>query len=237
MTTVRLISRMRADLRAGCVRVWSKQWPRFMLLALIGFVVHLPALQGEMVWDDSYLIRDNPFIKSPLFIFEAFRHYLFLDSYSAHYRPVQNLSFIVDYFFWNSNVYGFHLTNLLLHIASGLLLYLLLRKLFTSFRPVESDDGNNSAWSLGAFFVALLWIVHPVHSAAVDYISGRADSLAFFFACAGWLLFIRARKSTRLAAQTALYTLAALSGLLALCSREIACRLDSALSVPSHLFR
>ena len=83
--------------------------------------------------------RDNPFIKSPLFIFEAFRHYLFLDSYSAHYRPVQNLSFIVDYFFWNNNAYGFHLTNLLLHIASGLLLYLLLRKLFTSFRPVESD--------------------------------------------------------------------------------------------------
>ncbi len=62
-----------------------------------------------------------------------------------------------------------------------------------------------------------------MHSAAVDYISGRADSLAFFFACAGWLLFIRARKSTRLVAQTALYALAALSGLLALCSREIAC--------------
>ena len=72
-----------------------------MVLALIGFVVHLPSLQGEMVWDDSFLVTRNPFIKSPLFIFEAFRHYLFLDFYSAHYRPVQNLSFIVDYFFWN----------------------------------------------------------------------------------------------------------------------------------------
>jgi tetratricopeptide (TPR) repeat protein len=223
MTSFRLIPQIRANLRAGCVRVWSKQWPRFMLLALIGFVVRLPALQGEMIWDDSYLIRDNPFIKSPLLIFEAFRHYLFLDSFAAHYRPAQNLSFIVDYFFWNENTYGFHLTNILLHIASGLLLYLLLGKLFTSFRPAESNNGNNSAWSVGAFFVALLWIVHPVHSAAVDYISGRADSLAFFFACAGWLLFLRARKSTRLAAQTALYTLAAFSGLLALCSREIAC--------------
>jgi protein O-mannosyl-transferase len=223
MTSVRLVPRLRADLRAGCVRVWSKQWPRFTLLALIGFVVRLPALQGEMVWDDSYLIRDNPFIKSPLLIFEAFRHYLFLDSFAAHYRPVQNLSFVVDYFFWNANPYGFHLTNLLLHVASGLLLYLLLGKLFTSFRPADPDNGNNSAWSLGAFFVALLWIVHPVHSAAIDYVSGRADSLAFFFACAGWLLFIRARNSPRLVAQTALYTLAAFSGLLALCSREIAC--------------
>ena len=69
----------------------------------IGFVVHLPSLSGEMVWDDSFLARDSPFIKSPLFILEAFRHYLFLDSFSAHYRPVQNLSFIVDYFFWNGN--------------------------------------------------------------------------------------------------------------------------------------
>ena len=133
MTSVRLIPRIRADLRAGCVRVCSKQWPRFITLALFGFVVHLPALQGEMVWDDSFLVRDNPFIKSPLLIFEAFRHYLFLDFYSTHYRPVQNLSFIVDYFFWNTNVYGFHLTNILLHIASALLLYLLLGKLFRLF--------------------------------------------------------------------------------------------------------
>ena len=223
MTSVRLIPRIRADLRASCVRVCSKRWPRFIILALIGFVVRLPALQGEMVWDDSFLVRDNPFIKSPLFIFEAFRHYLFLDFYSAHYRPVQNLSFIADYFFWNGNPYGFHLTNLLLHIASGLLLYLLLGKLFASLRGVEADDGNSSAWSLGAFFVALLWIVHPVHSAAIDYISGRADSLAFSLACAGWLLFIRARKSTRPGVQIALYALATFSGLLALCSREIAC--------------
>ena len=213
---------IRAEQFSRLVQLREKQWPRFTVLALIGFVVRLPALQGEMVWDDSFLVRDNPFIKSPLFIFEAFRHYLFPDFFSAHYRPVQNLSFIVDYFFWNGNAYGFHLTNVLLHIASGLLLYLLLGKLFTSLRPVESEDGNKSALSLGAFFVALLWIVHPVHSAAVDYISGRADSLAFLFACAGWLLYIRARKSTRLVAQTALYILAALSGLLALCSREIA---------------
>ena len=110
--------------------------------AIIGFLVRLPALQGEMVWDDSYLVRDNPFIKSPLLILEAFRHHLFLDSYSAHYRPVQNLSFIVDYFFWNGNLYGFHLTNLILHIASGLLLYLFLGKLFPSYRAAETDNGR-----------------------------------------------------------------------------------------------
>src|SRR5205814_6269143 len=52
----------------------------------LAFVVHAPALQGERIWDDTYLARDNPFIKSPLLILETFRHYLFLDSFSAHYR-------------------------------------------------------------------------------------------------------------------------------------------------------
>ena len=80
---------IRAEQFSRLVQLREKQWPRFMVLALIGFVVRLPALQGEMVWDDSFLVRDNPFIKSPLFIFEAFRHYLFLDSFSAHYRPVR----------------------------------------------------------------------------------------------------------------------------------------------------
>ena len=209
---------LRDQFRACC----AQQWPRYFFLAVIGFIVHFPGLQGEMVWDDSFLIRDNPFIKSPLLVFEAFRHYLFLDSYSAHYRPVQNLSFMVDYFFWNGNTYGFHLTNVLLHIGSGLLLCRLLEKLFASLRPTEPVTASGFNSSAAAFFVALVWIVHPVHSAAIDYISGRADSLAFLFACAGWLLFLHGRKSTRLPAQIAWYAAAALSGLLALCSREIA---------------
>jgi protein O-mannosyl-transferase len=181
----------------------------------------MPALQGELVWDDQYLAHDNPFIKSPLLILEAFRHYLFLDSFSAHYRPVQNISFIFDYMLWNTNTYGFHLTNVLLHVLSGILLYFLLRKLFLIMYVSSSD--RHAVASVAGFVIALLWIVHPVHSAAVDYISGRADSLAFMFACGGWLivLFARETKSGRL--RLACYGFAAISGLLSLCSREIAC--------------
>jgi tetratricopeptide (TPR) repeat protein len=76
---------------------------------------------------------------------------------------------------------------------------------------------------LAAFLIALLWSVHPVHSAAVDYISGRADSLAFLFAAAGWLLVFRGRTRKVGTARWLCYSLAALSGLVALLSREIAC--------------
>jgi tetratricopeptide (TPR) repeat protein len=62
-----------------------------------------------------------------------------------------------------------------------------------------------------------------VHSAAVDYISGRADSLTFFFASGAWLLLLAARTRNSITARFACYLLAALSLLLALCSRESAC--------------
>ena len=186
-----------------------------ILAVLFGFTVHMPALQGQLVWDDQYLAHDNPFIKSPILILEAFRHYLFLDSFSAHYRPVQNLSFIFDYAFWNTNTYGFHLTNVLLHLTSGILLCFLLRRLF---RPW----GGETTTSLAALLVALLWIVHPVHSAAVDYISGRADSLAFTFGCGGWLLVLCGRGRQSRFARFSCWALAGASGMLALCSREIA---------------
>jgi tetratricopeptide (TPR) repeat protein len=208
----------------------DRNWCRCLLLTLIGVIVHSSALQGQRIWDDEYLAHDNPFIKSPLLILESFRHYLFLDSFSAHYRPVQNLSFIIDYFFWNTDEFGFHLTNVLLHVGSGILLYFLLRQLFASLwlrgipPAVRERASRRLPWiSRGAFLIALLWLVHPVHSAAVDYISGRADSLAFFFAAAGWLLFRRAQCITRAGGRASIYFLAAICGLLALLSRETGC--------------
>src|SRR5256714_11417153 len=192
--------------------LWQRTWMRSTLLALFGFAVHFPSLQGQLIWDDLYLARDNPFIKSPLLVLESFRHHLFLDSFSAHYRPVQNISYIFDYLIWNTDPYGFHLSNVLWHVGSGILLYLLLARLLKGF----IGDSRRSFVSIAAFFAALLWVVHPVHSAAVDYISGRADSLAFFFACGSWLLYLRGRDAKRPAVRGLLFLLAALSLLLAL---------------------
>jgi len=49
-----------------------------------------------------------------------------------------------------------------------------------------------------ALLVALVWIVHPIHNAAVAYISGRADSLAAVFALSAWLLLLKALDSGHL---------------------------------------
>src|SRR2546429_3179383 len=210
---------------AGIIAFSGKQWPRYFLLGAIGFIIRLPAIQGGLIWDDIILTRDNPFIKSPLLALETFRHYLFLDSLSGHYRPVQNLSYMFDYFFWNTDPAGFHLSNILLHVAAGLLLYRLLTHLFGKRAGLWNSDepGSARAGALAAFIISGIWMVHPVHSAAIDYISGRADSLAFVFSAGSWLLVVRARIAKARWLKGIFYLLAALAAVLALCSREIAC--------------
>lgn len=211
-------------------RYLRADWLHYTIVFVVGFLVRARGLTGQRIWDDQYLSLANPFIKSPLLILESFRHYLFLESYSSHYRPVQNISYLFDYFFWNTDPYGYHLTNVLLHAGSGVLLYFLLRKLLTSLwlrdTPVavrERLQKRVPGFSIAAFFIALLWSVHPVHSAAVDYISGRADSLAFLLAAAGWLFVFRGRAGKKAATRWIWFGAAAFSGLLALLSREIAC--------------
>src|SRR5262249_44485797 len=108
-TTVEPASRPRLVRRIG--QFLGSHWFRAAILFSCAIVIHFPALTGEMIWDDDYLAKANPFIKSPLLSVEAFRHHLYLDSHSEHYRPVQNLSMMVDYFFWSDNPYGFHLSN------------------------------------------------------------------------------------------------------------------------------
>ena len=200
--------------------VFGKLWVKLALLVVAAFAVHVPSLQGQLIWDDSYLVGENPFFRSPIFSLEVFRHYLYLDSSSNHYRPVQNLSYMLDYLIWNGDVYGYHLSNVLWHAAAGALLYLLLRKLLVSG---TEDENRQRRLELGGFLVALVWVLHPVHSAAVDYISGRADSLAFAFCCAAWLTYLRGTRCQLLFSRVAAYTAAALLLLLGLCAREIAC--------------
>ena len=192
----------------------SRRLVVFCILLLSALLVYAPALQGDLLWDDFYLIRENPFFKSPVFLLEVFRHWLFLDSFSVYYRPVQNWSYMADYWIWDANPFGYHLTNILLHAFGGYLLYRLLCRLLPRLAPSATDAA--------AFFVAWIWVIHPVHNAAVAYISGRADSLAAVFALLGWLAYLEGRSALSKGKRVTLFALAPVCALLALCSKEIA---------------
>ena len=100
---------------------------------LFGFFLYGNSTQGKFVWDDSFLVSNNPHIMSLTKIPQLFtedvgagvnRQYNF-------YRPLQMLSFALDYFFWKDNVFGFHLTNIFIHVLVAISIFFLVRILFT----------------------------------------------------------------------------------------------------------
>jgi tetratricopeptide (TPR) repeat protein len=189
------------------------------LILMACILAYGPVLHGKFLWDDLYLVGTNPFFRSPRFVLEVFRHYLFLDSFSVYYRPVQNLSYIVDYAIWNREEFGYHLSNILFHAASAFLLCLVVRRILKSL-GTKPEEGRMEGFADGAgFFVGLLWAVHPIHNAAVAYVAGRADSIAMMFALAGWLLFLNERRGWRGITAMALAPVCLLA---ALCAKEIA---------------
>jgi tetratricopeptide (TPR) repeat protein len=193
----------------------------FVLLAAV-LAAYAPALNGQFLWDDTALVRNNAFIRSPVLALEAFRHTLF-DGSSNFYRPAQTLSYIADYWTWDFDPFGYHLTNILLHALDAGLLFLVLRRWLPRLVPAAGPARRHAdvcGWI--ALGLALVWALHPVHSAAVAYVSGRADTLAMFFCLLAWLAGEAALAGGRRAGVIGWSAAAFGCLLLGLCSKEIA---------------
>lgn len=133
-----------------------------ILLALLTFLAFIPSLKNGFVWDDKEII------------FEQIKHIEGLNIYKPnfiYYRPITHISFLFDYFLWKYNPFGYHLTNVILHILNVLLFFILLNKIFARLK-------------LDLTFILLLSLVfafHPVHVESVSWIAGRTDILVTFF--------------------------------------------------------
>lgn len=95
-------------------------------------------------------------------------------------RPVLYATFLFDRSLYGMNPAGYHLLNLLLHLGSGLLIYRILSRAVTE------------EIRLVPFLTALLFLIHPITTETVTYISGRASGLMTFFYLFAFLLYIKA---------------------------------------------
>lgn len=197
-----------------------------LLLALATALAYGNALTNRFVWDDQVLITDNNLIRNSTYIPALFTTDLAHDVFcsAAYYRPVQTLSYMIDYFVWGLNPLGYHLTNLVLHLACVLLASMLIYRI-TKHEAVP-------------LAVAALFAVHPVNSSAVTYIAGRADSLAFAAMLGAFLFFLRYHNIADESRLTRVTVLAASLGCfaIALFSRENAILLPILLFSYSLLF-
>lgn len=201
-----------------------KKGTQFILITLIivtGLYAYSNSLSGEFIWDDNSLIKNNAYIKDYSHISKIFTKDIFAGTgdESNFYRPLQTFTYIVDYSLWKLNVEGYHLTNILLHILVALGIYWLV----------------NILWGdrLLSFFTSLLFVVHPLHTEVVTYISGRADSLAAIFILLSFILYIKGQHSKSIG----IYILTLLSYILALFSKEHSLVLPALLLLYHYAFK
>jgi len=163
-----------------------------LCLALAIFAAYAPSLRNDFVWDDTALILRDPLIRSWQLVPEAFQHFLFIDATpSDFYRPIQRLTYLADYAAFVFKPSGYHFSSILFHVGATLALFLLANELLRGWNFEERKRRGR------AFIAALIWAVHPVHTAAVAYISGRADPLAATFGFLGLYCGIRVAPATR----------------------------------------
>lgn len=162
-----------------------------LVLTTLVFAVYAPALRNGFVWDDTALVLRDPLIRSWRLIPEGFQHFLFTDATASNfYRPIQRLTYTLDYAAFAFRPAGYHLTSILWHVAAALALLLLGGELLRYF----GVEGRKRRFI--AFLATVAWSVHPVHNAAVAYVSGRADPLAAAFGFLGLYAGIRSLRAS-----------------------------------------
>jgi Flp pilus assembly protein TadD len=126
---------------------------------------------GFINLDDNMYVYENVYVQSGLNANNIKQAFSFeLVEKSSNWHPVTWLSLMLDYQIFGLNPFGYHLVNLLLHVISTVLLFLIFRRMTKTLWP--------------SAFVAALFAIHPLHVESVAWIAERKDVLSAFF----WML-------------------------------------------------
>jgi len=131
--------------------------------------VYLNALHNPFVYDDFWTVADNGSIVS-------LRDPSAIVMYDTT-RPLTNASFALDRAVWGVAPFGFHLTNVILHVLDVALIFALVSQLCGDARRQARVAVLVLSDAAVATIAALLFAVHPLMTEAVGYVSGRADLL------------------------------------------------------------
>jgi Tfp pilus assembly protein PilF len=154
-----------------------------ILISFLGIIIYSNSFLGPFQFDDIPSIVNNPFIRDI--------HHLqnvlgFLPRRSALY-----FTFAFNYHFNGLNVFGYHLFNLGIHLASALLLWKLV--LLTFSTPVMKDEKISCHADVISLLAGLVFVAHPVQTQAVTYIVQRAASMAALFYLASLVFYVKSK--------------------------------------------
>jgi protein O-mannosyl-transferase len=138
----------------------------FVLLCVLILAVYLPVFNGQFVWDDGLMVAQNPLVTGQFNMLSIFFRTDF---------PLSNIALYLQWLMWGNHAAGYHIVNVLLHLANAVLLWRVLRRMRVA----------------GAWWAAALFGVHPVAVASAGWISEIKNTLSMLFFLASVYFYLR----------------------------------------------
>ncbi|HTY09257.1 MAG TPA: tetratricopeptide repeat protein [Candidatus Edwardsbacteria bacterium] len=163
----------------GLRAVFLQGWRPYAWLALIGLVLYAQTLGFGLTYldDDNLIVKNYRLISDWSNLGRAFCTDMSWQSPGYYYRPLATVSLMLDAAWAGTRLWGYHLTNVLLHLLdTGLLLWVLL------------ELGHRRR---AAFAAALVFTVHPALAHAVAFIPGRYETVLACFALLAFGALVR----------------------------------------------
>lgn len=153
----------------------------YTIIIAFAFLIYGNSILNDYALDDAIVITENKFTKKGFSGIEDILKTEFFTGFfgvqknlvaGGRYRPLSVVTFAVEYEFFGQNPHISHLINILLYALTGILLFVILSRLFRDYKQ--------KTWYFSIPFLAsILWIAHPIHTEAVTNIKGRDEILAF----------------------------------------------------------
>ena len=168
---------------------WLTPKKALIILFALGFLVYGNSIPNGFVWDDEEQIVKNSIIQNLGNIGQIFSGATFqtggagLSGY--FFRPLITFTFMLNYFFWGENAFGFHLFQIIFHILNGYLIYRILILL------LEKSHLRQILSSL----TALIFVIHPAITEGVVYIAAVSEVMFTFFILIALFFLLRYRQT------------------------------------------
>lgn len=166
-------------------------WLGSLLLAAL---IYLPGLPGAFLYDDIGSISNNAAIALKSLDLESLRQAALSAPIGGLLRPISTLSFALDAYLFGVSPGPFKVTNIVIHLAVGVVLWFLARELLRAYRKSTGASLDDRAIVWLSLATSTLWLVHPLNLTSVLYVVQRDNSLSALFTSAAVLSYLVGRR-------------------------------------------
>jgi protein O-mannosyl-transferase len=156
----------------------------------ITVLVYWPGLFGAWLFDDYPNIVDNPGVQPSHYSLAALVRAALSSPASDFKRPLASLSFALNYLANGLDPFSMKLTNLVIHLLNGVMIFFLSRLLISQ----AYRDSNERQYGIVAALIATCWLLLPINLTSVLYVVQRMESLANLFVLVGLTGYVLARR-------------------------------------------